>query len=93
MFPKLLHYLFLLLLSSSSQLHYLLSNKVSFIHWHHLPPGTAGFCQVACLLTLAPLAFLCLITQIARAGVKGLGKICGKNKDIQGARQTQTIPT
>lgn len=72
---------------------YLLSNKSSFIHWHHLPQGTAGFCQVACLLPLAGLAFLCLIMAIAKAGVKGLVKICGKNKDIQGDRQTPTVPT
>lgn len=95
----------LLLLSSSSRLAgeaeihlrepmlYLLSNKISFIHWHHLPPGTAGFCQVACLLPLAGSVFLCLIMAIATAGVKGLVKICGKNKDIQEARQTPTIPT
>lgn len=72
---------------------YLLSNKISFIHWHHLPQGTAGFCQVASLLPLAGLAFLCLLTAIATAGVKGLVKICGKNKDIQGAMQTSIAPT
>jgi len=72
---------------------YLLSNKISFIHWHHLPQGTAGFCQVACLLPLTDLSFLCLIMAIAMVGVYGIMKICGKNKDVQGARQMPTIPT
>lgn len=67
-----------------------LSNKISFICWHHLPQGTAGFCQVACLLLLT---FLYLITAIAMAGVKRLVKMCGKNKNIQKARETPTIPT
>lgn len=72
---------------------YLLSNKISFIYWHHLPQGTAGFCQAACLQPLAGLAFLCLIMTIDTVGVKGLVKICGKNKDIQGGRQTPPVPT
>lgn len=67
-----------------------LSNKISFICWHHLHQGTAGFCQVACLLLLT---FLYLITAIAMAGVKRFVKMCGKNKDIQKARETPTIPT
>lgn len=67
----------------------LLSNKISFIHRHHLPQGTAGFCQAACLQPLARLAFLRLIMAIDMAGVKGLVKICGRTRTFKEAGKHQ----